>query len=103
MTDQLRVDAQEMMQAAEFADGIADTLIDRQQVLAGQMAELTDTCWQGSGADACGSAWQEWTDGFRRIIAGLHDESMALRLAASSYRNTDAHSSGTIGDAGSQI
>ncbi len=103
MTEHLRVDAQALGKAAEFADEVADALIDRQQMVAGLLAELMDTGWRGSGADACGSAWQTWTDGFRRIIAGLHDESMALRLAADAYRDSDADESGVIGDAGSRI
>lgn len=103
MSDPLRVDAQALGQVAEFAERVSDALIDRQQLLAGHMAELLESGWRGSGAEACASAWQAWTDGFRHIIAGLADEAMALRLAASEYVASDTLGSEAITESGARF
>lgn len=94
----LKVTPEELEQQAAFADAIADLLIDKHQKLSGQMVDLLESGWKGAGADACHAAWTEWNKGFRLMISGLADEARALRLAAGSYRTTEAGSAGRFND-----
>lgn len=99
----LKVTPEELEQQAAFADSVADLLIDKHQKLSGQMVDLLESGWKGAGADACRAAWSEWNKGFRLMINGLADEAQALRLAASSYRNTDGGSAHRFDDTSTQL
>lgn len=99
----LKVTPEELEQQAAFADTVADLLIDKHQKLSGQMIDLLEEGWKGSGAEACQMAWNEWNKGFRLMINGLADEAQALRLAANSYRNTDGASAGRFSSADKQL
>jgi len=99
----LKVTPEELEQQAAFADSVANLLIDKHQKLSAQMVDLLESGWKGTGSDACGSAWSEWNRGFRLMINGLADEAQALRLAASSYRNTDGGAAHRFDDTGTQL
>jgi len=99
----LKVTSEELEQQAAFADSVANLLVDKHQKLSGQMVDLLESGWKGDSADACHTAWNEWNKGFRLMINGLADEAQALRLAASSYRNTDGGSAARFNDTRTQL
>lgn len=99
-SDELRVVSADLTAAAQFADGIADQLVDRYSQTSEAIAALLDGNWKGAAADACADAWREWRDGFRQVVMGLRDEATAMQTAASQYDATDgdgaSHIDGTV-------
>jgi WXG100 family type VII secretion target len=90
MTDQLGATAQ-------VVDLAAKRLIDRYQQVAVEVQQLLESKWSGAAADACRAAWDEWSEGFRLTVMGLHDESTAPRLAPQQYSTTDSTASASMG------
>lgn len=95
---ELRVDSTDVAAVAQFADDIASRLVDRYLQTSEEVSALLDGKWKGSAAEACSQAWQEWSDGFRLVVAGLRDESAALQEAAAQYVSTDADGAAKIAE-----
>jgi WXG100 family type VII secretion target len=94
--ESLRVVPADLAAAAQFADSVADQLVDRYSQTSEVVAALLDGGWKGSAADACAAAWQEWSDGFRLVVMGLRDEATAMQMAADQYVSTDGDSASEI-------
>ncbi|KAA0099981.1 WXG100 family type VII secretion target [Mycolicibacterium sp. P1-18] len=92
----LRVTSERLTATASFADQVADELVNEYQRLADDVIELLDGRWTGAAADACRSAWEEWTEGFRLVVRGLHDEATAMEVSASKYDSADEQGASTI-------
>ena len=93
----------ELCAAAQGADSTADELFERYHAVAGEVASLLDGSWKGVAADACRSAWEEWSDGFRLVLMGLRDEAEALRAAAGEYLAADGSGAADVSGAGQYI
>lgn len=89
MSGELRVNPADLQTIAQAADATADELFERYHAAATEIASLLDDGWKGMAADACQSAWDEWSDGFRLTVMGLRDEAEALRVAAGEYEAAD--------------
>lgn len=97
-SSELRVNTTNVVAVAQFADDTAGRLVDRYLQTSEEVAALLDGKWKGSAAEACSQAWQEWSDGFRLVVAGLRDESAALHAAAEQYVSTDDEGAAKIAE-----
>jgi WXG100 family type VII secretion target len=92
----LHVDAPALTSAAQSADSAADRMLNRYQAVSAEVAHVLDGRWTGTAAEACRSAWDEWSEGLRMTVMALRDEAQALRSAATSYTSGDDDAASAI-------
>ncbi|WP_020099064.1 WXG100 family type VII secretion target [Mycobacterium sp. 360MFTsu5.1] len=103
MSGELRVNPADLTLTAQAADTTADEMFERYHAMAAEVVGLLDGRWKGAAADACRSAWDEWSDGFRLVLMGLRDEADVLRAGANEYTAADSRGAAGVSSAGQAI
>ncbi|MGH3723841.1 MAG: WXG100 family type VII secretion target [Mycobacterium sp.] len=95
----LNVPPERIIDAAKFVDTTSDDLIDRHLRVTEQINSLLNKGWTGSAADAYRTAWDEWDQGFRRVISGLKKEVYVLQSNVSQFISAENTTAANIVDA----
>jgi WXG100 family type VII secretion target len=102
MADHLRVDADAAFNTSHVVSNEAEELREGLARLSREWDNLSHG-WSGVAASAFTPAWEEWHEGFARIVEVLAESSRRLSQAAVLYEERDNNSAEMLSSTGSGI
>ena len=86
----LNVELEELSQTAAWLDNTARDLMDRRAKIQRDADDVLLGSWQGAPAKKVRSSWDEWVDGFDRVMQALDESRQLLETARRQYGDQDS-------------